>query len=179
MTVGGDKLEYHEDMALPTAILLDTKLILNSTISNHKQYGSKFCSINIKDFFLQTTLEIPENIRIHSKYFSKEFLQEYKIDNLPDADGYMYCQIDKGMYGLKQAAILAYTQLEKRLNEFGYYPLKSSNRLWKHESISFRNWKIFTLCKLVWSCLSKHGMIRGEWQNTWKSLYLLMYKPPS
>ena len=142
MTVGGDKLEYYEDTASPTATLLDTKIIVNSTISDHKQYGSRFCSIDIKDFFLQTKLDIPEYIRIHSKYFSKEFLHEYKIDNLPDKDGYMYCQIDKGMYGLKQAAILAYTQLKKRLNEFGYYPLKSSNGLWRHQTRR----TLFALC---------------------------------
>ena len=36
MTVVVDKIEYPHDMASPTAALLDTKLILNSTISGHK-----------------------------------------------------------------------------------------------------------------------------------------------
>ena len=47
MTVGGDKLDYPHDTASSTAVLLDTKLIINSTISDHKHFGSKFCSIDI------------------------------------------------------------------------------------------------------------------------------------
>ena len=142
MTVGGDKLEYSNDTASPTATLLDTKLILNSTISDHKKYGSKFCSIDIKDFFLQTTLDTPEYIRIHKKYFTQEFLQAYKMNHLPASDGYVYCEINKGMYGLKQAAILAYQQLVRRLARHGYFPMKSSNGLWAHESRR----TIFALC---------------------------------
>ena len=48
VTVGGDRLEYFEETASPAAMLLDTKLILNSTNSDHKQHGSQFCSIDIK-----------------------------------------------------------------------------------------------------------------------------------
>ena len=132
MTVGGDKLEYHHDAASPTAALLDTKLIFNSTISDHKKHGSKFCSIDIKDFFLQTIMEESEYLRIHSKYFSKEFINTYKIHNLINKDGYVYCKIVKGMYGLKQAAILAYKQLVHRLEKHRYKPIKTTNGLWKH-----------------------------------------------
>ena len=142
MTVGGDKLEYFDDTASPTATLLDTKLIINSTISDHKSLGAKFCSIDIKDFFLQTMLEVPEYIRIHKTYFSPEFLQTYQIQHLPNKDGFVYCEINKGMYGLKQAAILAYNQLAHRLAKHGYHPLQSSNGLWRHETNSI----IFALC---------------------------------
>ena len=109
MTVGGDKLDYPHNTALPTAALLDTKLIINSTISDHKRYGSKFCSIDINDFFLQTIMDNPEYIRIHKKYFSPNV--QYALSKLINNDGYVYCEINKGMYGLKQAAILAYKQL--------------------------------------------------------------------
>ena len=79
-------------------------------------------------------LEVPEYIRIHKKYFTPEFIDTYKMQHIPDQDGFVYCEINKGMYGLKQAAILAYNQLVKRLEQYGYHPLKSSNGLWKHES---------------------------------------------
>ena len=46
------------------------------------------------------------------------------------------------MYGLKQAAILAYNQLVQRLENYGYHPMKSSNGLWKHETRNI----IFALC---------------------------------
>ena len=66
MTVGGDKLDYPHNTASPTAALIDKKLIVNSTISDYKKFGSKFYSIDIKDFFLQTKMDTPEYICIHS-----------------------------------------------------------------------------------------------------------------
>lgn len=132
MTVGGDKLDYPHDTASPTAALLDTKLIINSTISDHKKFGSKFCSIDIKDFFLQTIMEDPEFLRIHKKYFSPQFIAQYQLSGLINKDGYVYGQINKGMYGLKQAAILAYKQLVSRLKHHGYVPITATNGLWKH-----------------------------------------------
>ena len=48
--LGGDKLEYIYDTAAPAANLLETKILLNSVISDsHK--GAKFMTIDIKDFF--------------------------------------------------------------------------------------------------------------------------------
>ena len=50
MTIGGDKLDYPDSTASPTASLLETKLLINSVISGHRIHNSKFCSINIRDF---------------------------------------------------------------------------------------------------------------------------------
>ena len=129
MTVDGAKLDYPHDTASPTAALINTKLIINSTISDHKIYGSRFCSIDIKDFFLQTTMDTPEYIRIHKRYFSEYFIREYNLNNLINKDNYIYCEITKGMYDLKQAAILAYKQLVGRLKAQGYHPIPTSNGL--------------------------------------------------
>ena len=68
LTVGGDNLEYPNDASSPEANLLDTKLILNSTISDCKK-GARFVTIDIKDFFLQSTVPELEYMKIHSKYF--------------------------------------------------------------------------------------------------------------
>ena len=38
------------------------------------------------------------------------------------------------MYGLKQAAILAYKQLVRWLKTQGYHPIPTSNGLWKYMS---------------------------------------------
>ena len=46
-------------------------------------------------------------MRVHLRYFDEEIKKLYKIDELVDADGYVYCEICKGVYGLKQASILA------------------------------------------------------------------------
>ena len=50
LVVGGDKLFYNADTGAPEASLLDTKILLNSVISDaHK--GAKFMSCDIKNYF--------------------------------------------------------------------------------------------------------------------------------
>ena len=47
LTIGGDKIQYEDETASPTADLLETFFLLNSTISDaHK--GACFMEINIK-----------------------------------------------------------------------------------------------------------------------------------
>ena len=46
----------------------------------------------------------------------------------------MYVKIQKGMYGLPQAGILAQVLLEKRLNEHGYSQSKVVPGLWTHKT---------------------------------------------
>jgi hypothetical protein len=49
-------------------------------------------------------------------------------------EGYVYVEIQKGMYGLPQAGILAQELLEKRLNEHGYSQSKAVPGLWTHKT---------------------------------------------
>ena len=51
MTIGGDKLEYENDTTSPAASLLETKLLLNSVISDAKD-GARFLTMDLKDHFL-------------------------------------------------------------------------------------------------------------------------------
>ena len=133
LTIGGDRLSYEKETASPAANLLETKLLVNSVISESK-LGARFASLDIKDFFLQTALKEKEYMRIHKKYFSKQFIELYQLEDRINDDGYVYCEILKGMYGLKQAAILAYQQLKKRLEEGGYYHVENTAGLWKHKT---------------------------------------------
>ncbi len=48
-------------------------------------------------------------------------------------DGYIYCEISRGMYGLPQAGIIAQELLKKRLAEYGYHHSKIINGFWKHK----------------------------------------------
>lgn len=56
MVVGGDKLDYFEDSGSPAASMLETKILINSTISDASK-GAKFMSIDLKDFFLHTIMK--------------------------------------------------------------------------------------------------------------------------
>ena len=70
MTVGGDKLSYDDDTGSPTASILETKLLANSIILDDKKHNSKFCAIDLKDFFILlwknlSTFESTKNISPH------------------------------------------------------------------------------------------------------------------
>ena len=96
----GDRLEYHADPSAPVVGLLDTKIHLNNTISDAKR-GARWCFADIEEYYLNNLLLHLRYMRIHIKYFTEEFRKEYNIDELVGADGYVYCKIRKGMYGLK------------------------------------------------------------------------------
>jgi hypothetical protein len=74
---------------------------------------------------------IPEDIRLMYDLYNKVAL-----------DGYVYVKIIKGMYGLKQAAILAYNNLVKHLKSHGYEPVPFTTGLWQHKTRSTK----FCLC---------------------------------
>ena len=133
MTVGGDKLPYPDDPSSPSASLLDTKIMLNSVISDADR-GARFMTADVKNFYLDTQMPYYQYMRIHRKYFTPEICAEYDIDALCEADGYVYVEIRKGMYGLKEAAILAYKQLIRNLLPYGYRPIPLSPGLWKHDT---------------------------------------------
>ena len=48
--MGGDKLSYEADTGSPTASLLETKLLVNSVMSDADK-GARFLSCDLKDFF--------------------------------------------------------------------------------------------------------------------------------
>ena len=105
---GGDKLNYVGDAGAPAASLLETKLMINSVISDVK-HGAKFMSCDLKDFFLATPMQQPEYMKILYKYIPQDIREMYNLDTKLASDGHIYIKIKKGMYGLKQAAVLALT----------------------------------------------------------------------
>jgi hypothetical protein len=123
MTVGGNLLDVAFDVRSPAVSLLDMKLHLNSVISDAKN-GARYCTADLKDFFLQSTMKIFQYMRIHRRYLPQEIINEYTLtDDYFDAKGFVYVEICKGMYGLKEAAILAYEQLRDHLAIYGYAPV--------------------------------------------------------
>jgi hypothetical protein len=70
--------------------------------------------------------------------FTEEIIQKYNLNALA-LDSWVYIEFRKGMYGLKQAGILANQLLQTRLAPFGYYPARHTPGLWLHKTrpISF------------------------------------------
>ena len=61
-----------------------------------------------------------------------EIMQEYNLHEKKTDEGYVYCEIRKGMYGLPQAGIIAQELLQERLAKVGYYQSKIIPGLWMH-----------------------------------------------
>jgi hypothetical protein len=61
-----------------------------------------------------------------------EIIQQYQLQQLVTADGRIYIKIQKEMYGLKQAGILANQRLQRHLETHGYFPTPRTPGLWKH-----------------------------------------------
>jgi hypothetical protein len=133
LVVGGDKLSYDDDVGSPAASLLETKLLINSVISDAKK-GARFLTCDIKDFFLATPMSRPEFMKIHISNFPADIIERYHLHNLVDRNGYVFIQINKGMYGLKQASVLAYDLLVKNLKKDGYHPIPHTVGLWSHST---------------------------------------------
>jgi hypothetical protein len=60
-------------------------------------------------------------------------IEQYKLLDITTLDGYVYCEIQQGMYGLSQAGIVAQELLVKWLKEHGYSQSKPTPGLWTHK----------------------------------------------
>ena len=64
MTVGGDPLDAYQDVCSPAVGITNTKLHMNSSISDAK-HGARYCTGDLKDFFLVSTMTIFQYMRVH------------------------------------------------------------------------------------------------------------------
>ena len=71
ITIGGDRLDYNDDAGSPAVNLLETKILLNSIISDADK-GAQFMSADIKDHFLATPMDHPEFIQVNYKYIPND-----------------------------------------------------------------------------------------------------------
>ena len=141
IVVGGDCLSYADNPGSQAASLVETKILLNSVISDaHK--GARFMSLDLKDFFLATLMATPEYMKVPFKYFPQDVVPTYNLQTKVSSTGYIYVKIVKRMYGLKQAAILAYQQLVANLKQDWYAPLERTDSYWGHTTLPIK----FCLC---------------------------------
>ncbi len=64
----------------------------------------------------------------------EEIIEEYKLCEIVTDNGYVYCKIRKGMYGVPQAGLIAQELLEQRLSKVGYRQSKIIPGLWTHKT---------------------------------------------
>ena len=112
ITAGGDRINYPEDVGTPTADMTLVKILLNSIIS---MKGARCVMLDVKDFYLNTPMKRYEYMQIKITDIPNEIIEHYKLCEITTTDGYVYCEIRKGMYGLPQAGIITQELLEERL----------------------------------------------------------------
>ena len=94
------------------------KLLLNSTIFTP---NVRFLTLDIKNYYLRTSLEQYECMHLPISNIPNDIATKYNPNYLTDKDGWVYMEMRKGMYGLKQAGKLAHKLLTQHLDPYGYY----------------------------------------------------------
>ena len=132
--------------------------------------GATFFAADLKDFFLAMPMKECEYMRIHSKYFFEDIRKEYDIESKIAPDGYVYIHIQKGNYGLKQAAVLAYNQLVRNLKPHGYVPCPFTAGLWKHTTCK----TMFCLCVDNFGVKSFSDLDKQHFLSTLRKYYNIL-----
>ena len=78
-----------------------------------------------------------EYMKLPLRMFPQDIVQQYSLEDIVAADGYVYMEIIKEIPGLKQAGILASDQLTKNLSRNGYAPVTHTPSLWRHHISDF------------------------------------------
>jgi hypothetical protein len=116
LTVGSDHIEYPGDKSTRTAGLNTAKILINSVIS---MQNAKFLVIDINIFYVNTPLGRFGYMVINLASLPQDTIEKYDLRELAQ-DGKVYIKIQKGMYGLPQAGILANELLQRNLAQDGY-----------------------------------------------------------
>jgi hypothetical protein len=127
-TVGGNVSDYNGDRTAWTADLETVKILLNAVISEE---DTEWMTIDIKDFYLGTTLDRPEYMWIDRWQIPDEIFLKY---NITLVNNKAMVRIDKGIYGLPHAGKIAQERLIKHLATHGFHQTPNTNCLFRHES---------------------------------------------
>jgi hypothetical protein len=92
---------------------------------------AKMMMMDINNYYLGTPLPTYEYMRLPISILPLDIIEKYRLTHLV-VNGWVYLEIRKGMYSLKQAGLLANRLLQKRLKPFGYNPERHTPGLWLH-----------------------------------------------
>ena len=131
LTVGGNCINYPNEVGTLTAGMLLVKILFNGIISIE---GAPFITGDIKNFYLMTPLKRWEYVKLRLSDIPIELIDEYQLQNKFTHKGHVYIEIRRGMYGLLQARLLAQKLLEDRLAAHGYHQNQLIPGLWGHDT---------------------------------------------
>jgi hypothetical protein len=129
-TAGGDRINYPGAVSARTADMELVKLLLNKVVS---EPNTRWMTLDITDFYLHSTLTRPAYIRIQCKFISDTIFAKYLLRPFVCNNSVLF-RVDKGMYGLPQAGLLAKQELQDHLALGGYHQSATVPCLFIHES---------------------------------------------
>jgi len=91
-------------------------------------------TMDISNFYLNTPMERFEYACIPIADIPEEIISEYDLAKLLNRDNCVYIEIQKGMYRLPQAGILAQELLDQHMARHGYNQSKIVPGLWMHDT---------------------------------------------
>jgi hypothetical protein len=115
--VGGNLINYKSSSSVHTADLDTTKIHWNSVI---RTKGAKYMCLDIKNFYLTAKLEYFEYMRMPLDLFPIWIQNQYNLKQFV-YKGYVHLEMQRAVWGLPQAGILANKQLHWKLAPFGYF----------------------------------------------------------
>jgi hypothetical protein len=107
--VDGDKLDNSGEVATLTSVITTFKILIKNTLCTK---DGKMMMIDINKYYLGTPLSRYEYMCMFLSRFPKEIINKYNLRAMA-VDGWVYIEIRKRMYGLKQAGLLANQLLKK------------------------------------------------------------------
>ena len=131
ITAQGQLLEYLGDVATETAGLTTTKILFNSVLSTAH---AKFMALDISNMYLNTHLKDFQYMKFRLNIIPQDVIDQYNLLDLVDKDGWVYCEIRKAIYGLKESGKLANIQLKKVLANADYHPCRFTHGLYRHKT---------------------------------------------
>jgi hypothetical protein len=90
-------------VATSTADITTFKILINSTLSTK---DAEMMMMDIKNYYLGTPLPRYEYIRLPLSIIPDEIITKYNLKPI-SVGGWVYLEIRKGLYGLKQSGLLA------------------------------------------------------------------------
>lgn len=129
-TAGGDRMLYDGPTTARTASMKTVKVLFNATVSEDDKI---FVSADIKDFFLGTLLPTPEYMWLKRDQMTATSQAKYGFDKFAKGDRALV-RIDRAIYGLPQAALLAQLRLDAHLATRGFHPDAHTACLYRHET---------------------------------------------
>ena len=87
---------------------------------------------DIANFYLKNTMVIYEYMKLPLEIIPSEIIQQHKLQNLAHK-GFLYTEIQKGIYGLPQSFKIANDKLNLHLAKICYEPAPITPGLWWYQ----------------------------------------------